>query len=69
MKANKPDAANPARALWLTIENQWRRVADLGDLVMRVEPTDSAEQSAPPNGGPAMRFGNSGADGGPPSVS
>jgi hypothetical protein len=26
---NKPDAANPAIALWLTIEDQWRRVADL----------------------------------------
>jgi len=26
---NKPDAANPAMALWLTIEDQWRRVADL----------------------------------------
>jgi hypothetical protein len=23
---NKPDAANPAMALWLTIEDQWRRV-------------------------------------------
>ena len=27
---NKPDAANPAMTLWLTIEEQWRRVADLG---------------------------------------
>jgi hypothetical protein len=27
--AHKPDAANPAMALWLTIEDQWRRVADL----------------------------------------
>jgi hypothetical protein len=27
---NKPDAANPAMMLWLTIERQWRRVADLG---------------------------------------
>jgi hypothetical protein len=26
---NKPDAANPAIALWLAIEDQWRRVADL----------------------------------------
>jgi uncharacterized protein YceK len=26
---NKPDAANPAMTLWLTIEHQWRRVADL----------------------------------------
>jgi hypothetical protein len=26
---NKPDAANPAMTLWLTIEDQWRRVADL----------------------------------------
>ena len=26
---NKSDAANPAMALWLTIEDQWRRVADL----------------------------------------
>jgi hypothetical protein len=30
---NKPDAANPAVALWLTIEGQWRRVADLGRYV------------------------------------
>jgi hypothetical protein len=27
--ANKPDAANPAMRIWLTIEEQWRRVADL----------------------------------------
>ena len=40
-----------------------------GDLVMQVESTDSAEQSASPIGGPAMRFGNSGAGGGPSSVS
>jgi hypothetical protein len=26
---NKPDAANPAITLWLTINGQWRRVADL----------------------------------------
>lgn len=39
------------------------------DLAMQVEPTDSAEQGASPNGGPAMRFGNLGAGGGPPSVS
>jgi hypothetical protein len=26
---NKPDAVNPAMALWLTIEDQWRRVTDL----------------------------------------
>ncbi len=26
---NKPDAVNPAMALWLTIEDQWRRVSDL----------------------------------------
>jgi hypothetical protein len=26
---NKSDAANPAMALWLAIENQQRRVADL----------------------------------------
>jgi hypothetical protein len=30
MMPNKPDAANPAMTLWLTIEDQWRRVADLG---------------------------------------
>jgi hypothetical protein len=29
MKSNKPDAANPAIALWLAIEDQWRRDADL----------------------------------------
>jgi hypothetical protein len=28
-ESNKPDAANPAMKLWLTIEDQWRRVADL----------------------------------------
>jgi hypothetical protein len=28
-KPNKPDAVNPAMALWLTIVDQWRRVADL----------------------------------------
>jgi hypothetical protein len=27
--SNNPDAVNPAMALWLTIGNQWRRVADL----------------------------------------
>src|SRR6266568_5145178 len=26
---NKPDSANPAMTLWLAIEAQWRRVADL----------------------------------------
>ncbi len=26
---NKPDAVNPAMALWLTIKDQWRRVTDL----------------------------------------
>ena len=30
---NKPDAVNPAMTLWLTIEDQWRRVADLGRSV------------------------------------
>jgi hypothetical protein len=28
--AHKPDTANPAMPFWLTIEDQWRRVADLG---------------------------------------
>ena len=32
---NKPDAANPAMALWLTIEDQWRRVADLERSAIR----------------------------------
>jgi hypothetical protein len=27
---NQPDAANPAMTLWLAIEGQGRRVADLG---------------------------------------
>ena len=27
--SNKPDAVNPAMALWLAIEDQWRRVTDL----------------------------------------
>jgi hypothetical protein len=35
------------------------------DLVMQIEPTDSAEQGASPNGGPTTRFGTSGAGGGP----
>jgi hypothetical protein len=26
---NKPDAVNPAMALWLTIQDQWGRVTDL----------------------------------------
>jgi hypothetical protein len=26
---NKPDAVNPAMALWFAIEDQWRRVTDL----------------------------------------
>jgi len=26
---NKPDSVNPAMTLWLTIEDQWRRVTDL----------------------------------------
>jgi hypothetical protein len=30
MPPNQPDAANPAMALWLTVEGQWCRVADLG---------------------------------------
>ena len=28
-KRKKPDAATPAMTLWLTIKDQWRRVADL----------------------------------------
>ena len=28
-ESNKPDAVNPAMALRLTIEDQWRRVTDL----------------------------------------
>jgi hypothetical protein len=28
-KANKPDAVNPAMALWFSIKGQWRRVTDL----------------------------------------
>ncbi len=28
-RPNKPDAVNPAMALWLTIEDQWRRVTVL----------------------------------------
>jgi hypothetical protein len=36
MKApNKPDAANPAIAVWLAIEDQWRRVADLERSTIR----------------------------------
>jgi len=27
--ANMPDAADPAVALWLAIEDHWRRVTDL----------------------------------------
>ena len=34
-----------------------------------VDPAENAEPGAPLNGGPAMRLGNSGATGGPPSVS
>jgi hypothetical protein len=35
----------------------------------RKSPEVGAEPGAPPNGGPAERFGNSGVGGGPPSVS
>jgi hypothetical protein len=28
-KSNKPDAVNPAMALWFAFEHQWRRVTDL----------------------------------------
>jgi hypothetical protein len=35
--ANKPDAANPAMTLWLTIEDQWRRAADLGRWTAQLE--------------------------------
>jgi hypothetical protein len=27
---NKPDAVNPAMALWFAVEDHWRRVTDLG---------------------------------------
>lgn len=36
MRANKPDAANPAMALWLAIEDRWRRVADLERWASRI---------------------------------
>jgi hypothetical protein len=29
---NKPDAVNPAMALWFAVEDQWRRVTELGSL-------------------------------------
>jgi hypothetical protein len=28
-RSNKPDAVNPAMALWFAIDDQWRRVTDL----------------------------------------
>jgi hypothetical protein len=28
-RPNKPDAVNPAMALWFAIEDLWRRVTDL----------------------------------------
>ena len=28
--SNKPDAVNPAMALWFAVEGLWRRVTDLG---------------------------------------
>jgi hypothetical protein len=28
-RPNKPDAVNPAMALWFAVEDQWRRVTDL----------------------------------------
>ena len=34
-----------------------------------IQRSESAQPGAPPNGGPAERFGNSGVSGGPPSVS
>jgi len=26
---NKPDAVNPAMALWFAVKDQWRRITDL----------------------------------------
>jgi hypothetical protein len=28
-RSNKPDAVNPAVALWFAVESHWRRVTDL----------------------------------------
>jgi hypothetical protein len=33
-RANKPDAVNPAMALWFAVEVHWRRVTDLNRLAM-----------------------------------
>ncbi len=32
---NKQDSANPAMTLWLAIEAQWRRLADLGRSLLK----------------------------------
>jgi hypothetical protein len=40
---NKPDAANPAMTLWLEIEHQWRRVADLERSAM-LAPSENGTQ-------------------------
>jgi ribosomal protein S18 acetylase RimI-like enzyme len=48
----------------------YARFGFVADNVSLRQISDSGCQpTAPPNGGPAMRFGNSGAGGGPPSVS
>ena len=44
---NKPDAVNPAMALWLRIEYQWRRVTDLERSVSTAVFEQPSEPSEP----------------------
>jgi len=47
MTPNQPDAVNPAMALWLTIEDQWRRVTDLGRSLRHEVAGTTAERGEP----------------------
>lgn len=44
--ANKPDSANPAMTLWLSIGHQWRRVADLERLAESMQIRIATRQDA-----------------------
>ena len=50
-------------------EKRLKQARILGENVLQVAAKLGSEPGASPNGGPTMRFGNSGASGGPPSVS
>lgn len=55
LATNKPDAANPAMAFWLAIEDQRRRVADLGEKVSKKSTTRVSDKYM--NTRPVYRLG------------